>query len=105
MAVTKIDTDGMPYWSQYPDTHLKYAFNWGGYVSALGSGISISSATISCDTSGVAYSSITLSMANNHTFHVSPSAGNAGSQPIFTSKVFFTDGQADKAKLRIKVLK
>jgi len=101
MAELKIDEDGEGYFDQYTGTHLRYGFNWWNYASVIGA--TIVSTTVSCSLSDVTYGSTAISSAYVHTVHVNASNGNAGQEPMLVSKVFFSDGQSDKARFRIKI--
>jgi len=98
----RIDRDGLPYWNQFEGTSLVYGFNWAYRMAAIAPLPTILTAQISTDTESMSYGPSVFAY-NIHAFYVTPSAGNVDEDVVFTSKVFLSDGQVDKARIKVKV--
>jgi len=100
MATIKVDSDGIPYFDQYIDTHWDYAVNWSTTMESVSD--TIASSVWSAMPTGLALSSAT-NAGNLRAIWVTPSAGNSGTSYVLVSKIFTIGGRVQRLPIRIKV--
>ena len=100
MARIKVDSDGLPYFDQYTETHWDYTVDWSATMDSVDD--TIASSTWSATPTGLTLSSA-VDAGARRSIWVAPSANNAGTNYVLVSKIFTAGGRVQRLPIRIKV--